>query len=289
MAEENEVIVPIDTPEDIQAASDLGWTTKDKFRGDAARWVDAKTFLERGQTVLPLIKKQKERLETEVTELRARDAARESELKAMRVALKAVEESQQDDLAERVVAAKEDLEDQIAKASEDGDHRRIAKLTVQLTELIAADKAKIATPPTDEDKTLTPPPLSAEHRAWAAENRSWLESDAKRANMAVALGQAIAREGEFRGAAFYAELDRRLDQYYEKGGKPVDKVGGGRSSADNNDARGSGGKSYADLPADAREACTSMERRMVGAGKPHKDKASWQKSYASQYFQEGAR
>ncbi len=39
-------------------ASEMGWTPEEKFRGDPTKWVDAKTFYEKGQYVLPIVKSQ---------------------------------------------------------------------------------------------------------------------------------------------------------------------------------------------------------------------------------------
>lgn len=287
MAESLDPVVEAVDLKILAEATEHGWTPKDKFRGDPERWVDAKTFVERAATVLPLIRKRNAELTSELQELRTKDATRDGELKAIRAALKAVEETQQEDLADRVDAAKEDLESQIADASEAGDHKRVAKLTVQLTDLVVAEKVKTKTAPIEELEPNDPPPVSAEHKAWLAENQTWLATDTSKASMAVAFGQAVQRDG-FRGKAFYEELDKRLDKYYDTKPGGDSKVSGGRTSADSSDSRSGGSKSFSDLPADAREACRSMERRMVGTGKPHKDTASWHKSYVRQYFQSEA-
>lgn len=42
---------------DIEArATRMGWTPKDKFRGDPAKWSDAKTYVDRGEQLLPVLR-----------------------------------------------------------------------------------------------------------------------------------------------------------------------------------------------------------------------------------------
>lgn len=56
---------PVDVQEVSEAADrdfdgearQHGWTPQDDFKGDPTKWVDAKTFIERADVVLPLIKK----------------------------------------------------------------------------------------------------------------------------------------------------------------------------------------------------------------------------------------
>ena len=47
-----------------QEARTLGWVPQEEFKGDPNRWVDADTFVERGHTVMPILRKNNERLET---------------------------------------------------------------------------------------------------------------------------------------------------------------------------------------------------------------------------------
>lgn len=55
-----------DGPRNYEAeALELGWRPPDEFKGDPARCVDAKTFVERADTVMPLLKKKLSHLERE--------------------------------------------------------------------------------------------------------------------------------------------------------------------------------------------------------------------------------
>ena len=47
------------------------------------------------------------------------------------------------------------------------------------------------------------------------------------------------------------------------------------------------GKSYADLPPEAKAACEDQARKLVGDGRAFKDTASWRKYYAEVFFSQG--
>jgi hypothetical protein len=44
----------------------MGWVPSDEFRGDADRWVDAETFLERGENIMPILKERLGKMETDL-------------------------------------------------------------------------------------------------------------------------------------------------------------------------------------------------------------------------------
>lgn len=56
---------------DLEAeARELGWVPEDEFKGDKARWVDAETFVKKGEEVMPLIKAQNARLKRELDSIK---------------------------------------------------------------------------------------------------------------------------------------------------------------------------------------------------------------------------
>jgi len=47
-----------------------GWTSKEEFKGDPARWVDAETFAKRADEVMPFLQKQNKALKREIDDLK---------------------------------------------------------------------------------------------------------------------------------------------------------------------------------------------------------------------------
>ena len=47
-----------------------------------------------------------------------------------------------------------------------------------------------------------------------------------------------------------------------------------------------GGKTYNDLPPDAKIACDGWSKQLVGEGRRHKTLADWRASYTKTFFEE---
>ena len=83
MAELETPAVESAQPPEVQAqAEKMGWIPPSRFRGDPERFVDADVYIERGETVLPIVKEQNKRLHAEVEGLRAESAKTAAALKA---------------------------------------------------------------------------------------------------------------------------------------------------------------------------------------------------------------
>ena len=90
----SDVVMP--DPNETKARAQ-GWVPKEDFRGDAERWIDAKSFVERGETILPIMRERNERLEKEVREMKESfkefsEFHRQTEDRAYQKALKEIEQ-----------------------------------------------------------------------------------------------------------------------------------------------------------------------------------------------------
>lgn len=270
--------------QEIADAKAMGWAEQSEWRGRAEDWVDAKTFLERGRTVMPILQRNNERL---LAEHRARDAQivqLQNELKAQAASLEALEKSAAADAAAQVEAARAELRLELEEALRDGDHKAAAKITEDIANLKVEEK------PTEEksatkDGGADPSQLPPEIIAWYGRNKEFAASPRH-----VALAQGVMQEllagGEtLRGAALLDkvadEVEKILTPVRQHGRVGSGNGGGGRSGGGGG---GGGGKGYSDLPADAKAACDRMAPRLVGPNRAHKDEASWRASYAREYF-----
>ena len=59
------------TTEVEQAAREMGWRPKEEFRGDTAKWVDAETFVSRGENFIPILRADREKLRGENAEIKS--------------------------------------------------------------------------------------------------------------------------------------------------------------------------------------------------------------------------
>lgn len=264
-------------------AREMGWKPLEDFRGDPEKWVPADAYVERGETVLPIVKAQKEKLERDVARLS--DELREAReaIAGSQEAIKGLEEFYTEETKRQVAKAREDLRASIKTAREDGDVE--AELTAQeeLTRLNAAERAAKETKPA-EKKAEAPAP-TAEYLAWQAEN-PWFLEDGKKARRGFLVATELKEEKPtLVGKAFYDELDKRLvEEGIKEGRRAVtSKVEGGGALTGERGARNA---SYDDLPADAKAVCDRQGKALIGKDARFKTAADWRKYYVSIYSKE---
>lgn len=259
-----------------QQAKELGWSPLEDFRGDPARWVDAETFVEKGKSIMPILQKNNERLQAELAQVKAQQERQAQSLQAAQNALEDLQEKHTAETQRAVDQARKDLKAQLRIASENGDHEGVAELTDQL----ALMPTKVET---QKPQQQDPVPLPPEFVAWQNDNK-WFGTDMRRTALANAIGQELRAGGSpLIGKPFWdavsAEVDKVFNPKQDQDRPGDDKVGGAR-----NGSGGSNGKSYSDLPSDAKQACDSDLRSKVGEGKRYKTAAEWRAKYAQLYF-----
>ncbi len=291
MADE-ETVVESKASEEVQAkAEKLGWIPPTRFKGEAARFIDAEEYIERGETVLPIVKKQNEKLTQDVTRLTNDNAVIAAALKQAQTAINEIEERHTVATQKAVEKAKDNLKAELAAASEAGDHAGVADLTSKLVDLGKAEEdaaAKKDTKTVIETKPAFVP--SAEMKDWNDAN-PWFGTNKRKTSLALGIAQELRDGGEAStGRVFFDKVAAEVEK--ELGGKGeeeqrTDKVEGNRGGAGDNRQQGGGGKkSYASLPADAKAACDADARKFVGPDKKYKTQAEWRGRYAELYFQE---
>jgi hypothetical protein len=131
-----------------ERAQRMGWTAKEKFRGDPERWVDAATFVKNGEESLPILRERLRTLEKTNVDL----GKSVQEFKKM-----------SDTAYERAYGkAKKELEAEVKRAAKAGDEVGAAAASTELADLekdkATRDAAKDATDPVFEaGRAKTPP------------------------------------------------------------------------------------------------------------------------------------
>lgn len=269
--------------EELQEASEMGWQDKDSYKGKPEDWVDAKTFLERGRQLLPVVNANNRKLREEI---RARDAQLrqlQGGLQAANAAIAALEEANADDVKEQVEAARKEMQTELAAALRDGDHAGAAELTAKIAELGSAEEAAGGDKKTAPRKEVVQE-MPQEIRRWFDENPEYKMG--RKAALATAISDELRTEGnKDTGTKFLDEVKARVEEALE-GKRPsgTSKVAGDSGGQNRRNGGGGSEKTYADLPADAKAACDKMASRLVGENRKHKTIDSWRKSYARQYF-----
>jgi hypothetical protein len=273
-----ESLAPIETQE---AAEKLGWIPPARFKGDPEKFIDADLYIERGETVLPIVKEQNKRLHGEVESLRAQSAQMSA---ALAKAQDAIDQLHSVEVVRAAEKARNDLKLQLAEASENNDHIGVAELTDQLVRMNAEQPPVVKPAPAPAaPKPFVPDP---DLLAWQEEH-TWFGKDKAKTGMALGIGQTLREEGEKAvGRAFYDKIIERMDELFgvEKAA-PVSKVEGARNGGDDRQPASRGGKTYAALPKEAKDQCAADAKNFVGPGKRYKSVAEWQTRYAEIYFE----
>ena len=257
---------PIVDPIEAEATR-KGWVPKEEFSGDPSKWVDAKTFVDRGNKFNANLQREVERLRKQIESFEGtkqafikfteeRLAAKDAELKEAISQLR-IQRSQ----------AVREGEDELAVELED----RIDALKQQQKEVKEIPVEQKQTGPNMDDPVLND---------WIEDGNEWFRDDAKLRDYAVNLGNELIANGEkLRGRKFLdrvaevmaEEFPRRFGRGKTSSGGRVDPVagesrGGGSSK---------GGKTEADLPRADRE----LMRSLVSEG--YTTKEEFLKSYFS--------
>lgn len=270
-------------------ARSLGWVPKDKFRGNPEHWNDAKSYVENGQRLMPLLKKQNERLNSTVKNLQGEMAQIRAELNGSREDFETLQEQSNEELKRRAEDTRRQILGDLKKAKDAGDTDAEVELTEQLgdvrgvikdlSEVKPKERTVIVSPAYDESK-------DADYQAWLGDN-PWFSDTAKRRQaMAVAL---VLRDEEknLTGRAFYDKLDERLEEagVNTKETKRT-KVGSGQGGGSGTST--SSGHSYSDLTSEAKKACDGYAEKFVKENGRFKTVADYRKHYVAQLEAQGA-
>lgn len=227
---------PVETPQDVPVERDyeaeakaMGWRPPTEFKGDPTKLVDAKTYVERGETFIPFIKKDRDETKRELAELKrtVKQYAKHAE--------KVEERAYQRALA--------DLQAKHDDAVETGD---VAAARAVVREISDLPKPVEATDEPEFDTTQARKELFE----WIDDN-DWYEADETKRRYADRQAEMMGPAAEWPegNKAWLAELGNRVARKFAEK-KPNVTNGGGNRAAPNG-----GGKSFNDLPAEAKAAC----------------------------------
>lgn len=288
MSDPNESVEQSD-PQVEKDAREMGWVPEGDFKGDKSKWVDAKTFVDRGHHVLPIVQAANRRQREELTNLNNRLSEQAQALAASQETIKALEEYHQSNVKQQVEAERKRLLDELAVAKKTDNVDDEVRITDQLTRFNAEHAVADAAPA--PKKSDTPPakdwskdPVFLD---WRKDN-PWYGYDKVRSSLAHTVVMELRAGGDTTiGRAFLDRVTEQVNAEMSKlqggngSGNGSSKVEGGRPGGGRSNG---GGKSYNDLPSDAKASCDSFTARLVGPGKLYKNADDWRAKYAQDYF-----
>lgn len=301
MAEQTQDLQQEPSAADITEAKEMGWVPEEEFRGDKSKWIDAGTFLARGRDVMPLLRKNNQRLRDERKLDKDKIKELEQRLTDGEESVKELLEFHKTNLETKVKDARRVLLTQINEAKDSEDPEALGKAIAELSafdvdQAVAGVKAaprgngKAAAAGGEEE--IEDDDLEGRKKFdpwftdWLGEN-TWADQtspdfNARKARMANVISGELRADPKYKkltGAAFLdkvaelteVELGGRAQGRVEEGGRPA---GGG----------GSDGHSFNDLPKEAKDTARRQTPKMVGAGKAFKSEKDWFKHYADTFF-----
>lgn len=228
-----EVVIPDPAEEKAKAQ---GWVPKEQFRGDPEKWVDAKTFAERGEKIVPILKERNDHLEKEIREMKQTfqqftDYHRQTEERVYNRAVK-------------------ELESRRLQAVEDGDTDAFRQAEAERLEL---EKARPAVPVTPSE-----PP---EFGAFKTKN-SWYGTDPELTAEADALGRGYA-DGGMDYSKVLEKVENTIKKLYPEKFTNTrrDETASVSFAADTGLPQKSKARTYENLPADAKATCDKFVKQ----------------------------
>jgi len=263
--EEQEQTPQID-PEIESRATLYGWVPKEQFRGDPERWTPADQFVQRADEMLPIARSMNRKLEGDIGTLKQENARLTKTMGKIIDVNKKVSET-------AYKRAREEITAEQAKAITDGDAEKWTDLETKKDNLEKPEEIKVEEAPAG---TVDPPEVSA----WKDEN-PWYNDDPEMGNYADVASDFITKRNP--GLPVDQFLSKVKDEVKKKfPGKFTNPnrnkagVNDGGDFGGGGDPGGGNGKTYNDLPPEAKTACASLI----------KQKMITQKQYVEDYFSE---
>ena len=257
MEPENKVVETVDNGEkavstdnsdhslDYEAlASQIGWSPQEKFRGAPEKWVDAKTYYEKGEFVLPIVKKQREEAKKDAESLRKQIA----ELKSTQAEFqKFTEEAAERKYKEQIAQ----LKDARAAAVAAGDDKAFKQADDAIDDL----KEQVAKKP--EAKKEEAAPVDPDFSEWLDKNR-WYVDDPKKKKLADEFGIYYSNVDGLKGKALYNAVSDKIKSLEPDGTERPGPQRAGKTTGNNSKA-----KTFDNLLPEYKQAFARFEKNGI--------------------------
>lgn len=264
-------------------AREMGWVGQEEWEGPEEKWVDAKTFVERGEHIMPILRANNKRLKQDLLTRDKEIDTLKASVDAANKAIKALQKHYTEATERAVEQARKDLREQLKQAREVGDVDAEEEVRDKLAELREKQDEVVEDTPI---KKPDEPQYSPDFIAWKNEN-PWFgrdtPEDRKRTKALVRIAEDLREEGDrTEGRAFMEKCMRTLEKHEGGSSRQVSKAEGGGPGARTRNT----GRAFDALPKEAKDICHADNETFVGPGKMFKDVKSWEDHYATLYSEE---
>lgn len=175
------------SPEIVQRAKTMGHIPKEEFRGDPEKWVPADKYVERADNLMPILKSQMRKYESEIGTLKGTVAAQKKTTEKLLKMSETVQKTAYDQ-------AKKDIRAQQTQAVSDGD--------VEKWQRLEDEKERIPTP-----EPIVEEPQHPIYDQWAVQN-NWINEDKDMALYANSYGPIVQQQNP---SMPYEELLKKVE------------------------------------------------------------------------------
>ena len=239
----------------LDEAMSEGWRPKEDFHGPEDQWVDAETFVKRGREINPILRKNNEKLQRELSSVKEQVIATNASLRKMEEYYSKLEER----AYEKAVS---DLKSQRKQARAEGDMDSVDLIDEEIETLKTTkpEPIKVAPAAPAVDPTLA---------EWMTEQSSWFNNqNPELMDYANAVAIRLRREdpeSNKTGRIFLDEITRAVkkqfpDKFGGRRGAPAAVGGGGDAASSTGRSSGKGAAGIAELPPEARQAYKELHR-----------------------------
>ena len=264
-------------------ARTMGWLPEEDFRGDKKNWVDAETYVKRGEEFVPFLKANNRKLESKLSEVTSEVTSLKETLAQATETIEALKEFNSERNRENAEVLRKQILKEISEAREAGDVEKEETLRDTLAETREAIKEAKVTPKEKEEVKPANPEDSPEWKAWLGDN-DWFNTDRTMRAVAAQIASDNLNNAEFVKMKPKERWDWVRDQARKELKRDVPKKvisdveGGGNRGSESN-----GGKNFSDLPKEAKDACDRWAEKLVKKGGAWETKEAYRKHYAEQY------
>ena len=233
-------------------AKRLGWVPKEEFKGDPDKHRSAEEFLERGEQMLPFLKRDNDKLHLSMSKLEKQLAEQaQTFTKFVEFTSKGEERAYN--------KAKAELEAKLDGAIETADVAGARQVRKEIAEHEASkpEPVEVQKPTVQLDPVI---------QGWIAENE-WFQKDKALNAVAVDIfGELEQEQPGVSKAELLAETKRQvMDKFPKKFGLNPNRDNAASVATPGGVApKKKAGKTYEDLPADAKAACTKFVKTIPG-------------------------
>lgn len=253
----------------VERARIMGHIPKEDFKGDPERWISAEQFVERADTMMPIMKAQNVKLEKKFLDIE-KELEEQKELSKKIVK---IHRKYSDDFYDGRVS---DIKARKLKAVEDNDVDLFKKLEEEESKV---EKPEVLEVPEDDTKEKDHPDVAK----WKDDNKSWYGVDVELTDYADIIAERMAKGGHsYSESEFCKAVKKKVKTMFpDKFKNPNAKKGSG---VDEGNTRGgedikSDKKTWNDLDQDAKNECTELVATVKGYTK---------EKYVKEYFSEEA-